>query len=230
LHYSLLGSLFIAGFPASTTVNDLAKVFVDKILWKTMSMNRIPLLGHMLILLAILGGCASKPTLEPRSGGNPAGVDLSGSWELRQNSGTPLGDVVPPEQSIIIPSTNARRQQQRRQRSKRSDGSAVHVFIESGNVLKITQTAYGLFVSFDRAVVEEFNFGENRTVSVGPIEAQRVSGWNGPVLIVETLDENGTQLTESWSLENAGAVLIRDISVTEDEETQFSTRQVFDRR
>jgi hypothetical protein len=163
----------------------------------------------MLVLLTIIGGCASKPTLEPRSGGNPAGVNLSGSWELRRESGTPLGDVGSREQSIIIPSTNARRQQQ---------------------LLKITQTVYGLFVSFDRAVVEEFNFGENRTVSVGPIEAQRVSGWSGPVLIVETLDENGTQLTESWSLDKAGAVLIRDISVTEDEETQFSTRQVFDRR
>ena len=103
------------------------------------------------------------------------------------------------------------------------------MFLETGSSLKISQTPDGLFISFDRAVVEEYTFGENRTVSVGPIEAQRVSGWNGMVFVVETLDGQGTLLTESWHLEPGGAVLVREISVTGDDKDQFSSRQRFDR-
>ena len=60
---------------------------------------------------------------------------------------------------------------------------------ETGKSLKVTQTEHGFFVSLDRSVVEEFGFGENRIVTLGPIEAQRVSGWEGATYIVETLDE-----------------------------------------
>ena len=66
-------------------------------------------------------------------------------------------------------------------------------------------------------------------VSVGPIEAQRVSGWVGNELVVETMDEEGAVLAETWSLGDGGAVLVRLISVTEDGKQVFSTRQVFDR-
>ncbi|MDH3490931.1 MAG: hypothetical protein OEM20_02880 [Gammaproteobacteria bacterium] len=103
------------------------------------------------------------------------------------------------------------------------------MFLETGASLKISQTPDGLFISFDRAIVEEYTFGENRIVSVGPIEAQRVSGWNGMVFVVETLDEQGTLLTESWHLEPGGTVLVRDILVSRGNNEQFSSRQRFDR-
>jgi hypothetical protein len=85
-----------------------------------------------------------------------------------------------------------------------------------------------LFISFDRAVVEAYTFGENRTVAVGPIEAQRVSGWASHELILETMDEQGSVLTETWSLEDGGSVLVRNITVTEGGKQVFSARQVFD--
>ena len=114
-------------------------------------------------------------------------------------------------------------------RQSRRDGSAVHVFLESGESVKITQTLHGIFISFDRAVVEEFTFGENRIVSVGPIEAQRVSGWDADDFIAETMDESGTVLTERWSLAEGGSVLLRDISVVKKETVTLSIMQVFDR-
>lgn len=114
-------------------------------------------------------------------------------------------------------------------RPKRAPGADVTMFLESGESLKISQTPDGLFISFDRAIVEEYTFGENRIVSVGPIEAQRVSGWKEQVFVVETLDEQGVLLTESWHIEADGALLVREISVTRGDNEQFSTRQRFDR-
>ena len=143
----------------------------------------------------VLSACASKPVLLPKSAVVPAGVDFSGLWELRvdpDSTSTSLGRV---DSGIRIPPKNTTRNAGRR-RSKRSTGSAVHVFLETGKSLKISQTADGLFISFDRAIVEEYRFGEDRVVSVGPIEAQRVSGWEEAVFVVETLDKEGMILTE----------------------------------
>lgn len=102
--------------------------------------------------------------------------------------------------------------------------------MENGESLKITQTASGLFISFDRAIVEEYRFGEDRVIAVGPIEAQRVSGWQGDRFVIETLDEAGALLAESWQLSSDGEVLLRNISLTRRDETVFSAEQRFDRR
>lgn len=180
------------------------------------------------IVALLFAACGAEPVLEPLGGGNPEGVDLSGDWALRGGSERP--DSV--EQTIVIPrrgSRNSQFQEPVAGPDRRTRDLAVHVFIESGNALKISQTAYGVFISYDRAVVEEYNFGENRRVSVGPIEAQRVSGWVGSDFVVETLDEEGNVLRESWRLEERGDVLVRDLSIMRREEQTFALRQVFDR-
>jgi hypothetical protein len=168
--------------------------------------------------------CGTAPTLEPRPGGNPEQVDLSGQWTLR-------GDMAPPggngQMIRIPPSVRRDSNQPRRQRTPR--GASVRVFIESGRNLKVTQTVYGLFFSYDRAIVEEYNFGENRLVSIGPIKAQRVAGWDGEAFVIETMDESGNVLAESWRLEEGGALLVRRMTITEKGKLTLDTRQVFDR-
>ena len=109
-------------------------------------------------------------------------------------------------------------------------GASAQIFLEYGNLLKITQTDYGIFISYDRSVVEEFNFGENRLISIGPIEAQRASGWDGNLLVVETLDDSGTILYEAWHLESDDAVLVRDIRISKGEAITFEYQQTFDRQ
>lgn len=165
-------------------------------------------LGLAFATCMLLAACASRPELQPRSAAVPADVDFSGIWQIRMD-----------------PSVNPQRQVGKRP-SKRSSGSAVQIFLETGELLKISQTADGLFISFDRAVVEEYTFGENRIVSVGPIEAQRVSGWQGHDFVVETLDAEGGLLTETWHLD--ADVLVRDISVSRGDKQQFSSQQRFD--
>ncbi|MDH3622039.1 MAG: hypothetical protein OER91_14165 [Gammaproteobacteria bacterium] len=192
---------------------------------------------NIALALFVLGvaGCAAPPQLPERSAANPARIDLSGQWKLRTDPNAPSARPERQEEMIRLPPASSRRRQQvvvHEPRNSKSKGPSVHVFIETGKALKITQTEHGLFISFDRAVVEEFTFGENRLVSVGPIEAQRVSGWEGPIFIVETMDAEGATLRETWTL-TAGAgrgELMRDIEIVDDDQRQLSfKRQVFDR-
>jgi len=184
-----------------------------------------------LVCALALAACAPSPELSSRSAANPANVDLSGRWQLREESGKPIVREGEQAQTIQMPRDSARETPQsegRRARARRTTGLDVWIFIETGKRLRIAQTVDGLFIHFDRAVVEEYTFGENRTVSIGPIEAQRVSGWIGRVLVLETMDEQGALLTETWGLEEEGSVLVRDIVVIRGDKELFTTRQVFD--
>lgn len=209
--------------------NVFDKVCVDSFLWKTRQMRRGCLNTVFLVMVLGLVACAGRPELLSRSPGNPAGVDLSGAWQLRDETGAPLARAGEQEQTIRMPKRSSSQRPQQERRSSRSAGSAVQIFIETGKLLKVSQTVDGLFISFDRAVVEEFTFGENRIVSVGPIEAQRVAGWEGRSFVVETMDKQGTLLTESWTLGENGSVLVRVIIMADGDKEMFSTQQVFDR-
>ena len=105
----------------------------------------------------------------------------------------------------------------------------VHVFLETGSSLKITQTEHGIFISFDRSVVEEYRFGENREVSVGPVLADRVSGWDGNSYVIETLDHDGAKLIEMYRLFDDGQSMIRTISIIHEGASQIDVKQLFDR-
>ena len=181
--------------------------------------------------LAFIAGCAAKEVLVAKSA-VAAGNDLSGQWQLREDSQTAAKRIRDAEFAAaggnepLLPRENRYSDQ-----SKRGDGggASVHVFLETGRSLKITQTDYGLFVSFDRAVVEEYRFGESREISVGPIIADRVSGWEGSSYVIETLDNNGARLVEAYQLQDSGRSLLRKIKIVEKKITQLSLEQVFDR-
>jgi hypothetical protein len=173
----------------------------------------------------ILSGCASKPVLLSKNATVPVGVDFTGRWILRNDSASRRLSENGGVEESLVPMT--RTQHSRRRRD--SAGVSAQVFLEFGESLKITQTPYGLFISYDRSVVEEYTFGENRLVTIGPIEAMRVSGWEGDAFVVETLDDSGTTLFESWHLERNKAPLVRRIRISKGEDESFVHQQVFDR-
>ncbi len=182
-------------------------------------------LTPLLCLGFALAACVAAPTLLSKSAVVPDGVDFTGMWQLRKGPGTerPAAGAVSREDLIIV----GRDVNPRRGRSK--SNRSVQVFLEYGESLKITQTRYGLFISYDRSVVEEFTFGENRVVTIGPIEAKRASGWEGDTLVIETLDDAGSILSESWRFDGGKDVLIRNIRISKGDEELFSRRQIFDR-
>lgn len=170
--------------------------------------------------LCVLAACASREVLVEKSAAVPEGVDFSGTWALttdlideRRKLNTAVRRTDDVKDSDILRDPVFRDESQGRIRPRRVRGGMVHVFLTNGKTLKITQTAGGLFVSFDRAVVEEYRFGENRQVRVGPVMADRVSGWVGDDYVVETLDDSGMKLTERWSLSTDGDTLWRMITL-----------------
>ena len=178
----------------------------------------------VLPFLLLVAACSAPLVLESKSAAVPPGVDLSGMWLLRGESDTRRPTNNAGFQEGIIPGGKKERTRRTRERG----GATVPVFLEYGTSLRITQTQYGIFISYDRSVVEEFTFGENRIVEIGPIEALRVSGWEGDSFVIETLDDSGTILFESWQLE--GPVLVRKIRIAKGEKDSFVQTQEFDRQ
>lgn len=176
------------------------------------------LAGTLLLLSLALAACGGTgpPRLEPVGDVIPVGVSLEGRWQLR---GAP-DDAERRIRRSGYQSSSAR---------GGADGASVYVFLRTGSRLKITQTPYALFVSFDRSVVEEYRFREHRRVNIGPIEADRASGWVDGRYIIRTLDSDGVLLEEGYALESLDGALVRTVSITYRNEQILSLRQVYDR-
>lgn len=183
-----------------------------------------------LMMLGLLGffnlyGCDAGRVLISKQAAVPIGIDMTGFWQLRGKSGGPDAGA---EEPFIIQSGSRRVQLARRNRN--SSAISAQVFLVFGSSLKISQTDFGLFISYDRSVVEEYTFGENREISIGPIEALRVSGWEGASFVVETLDDSGFTLIETWRLHNDDSVLVRDVRVNKRDKDHYTQQQIYDRK
>ena len=196
-----------------------------------------PRLATLLLCMLALYACATPEVLESRDRSAPKGIDFSGYWSIRkvsEDEGRRMSESVRRATNgevIPLPSGNSRQSVGRTRSSRRGQQQGqVQVFLENGELLKITQTADGMFVSFDRSVVEEFRFGENRIISIGEITAQRVSGWEGLDYVVETLDKGGMKLIERLTLLENGQVLRRHIIFRDREMQEVTMEQMFDRR
>ena len=171
-----------------------------------------------LLSLALLA-CGSKEVLLAKNAAVPAGVDFTGLWRLNEDS----------KNVKLFAHSGAGMAVSSKSRGRRSNDVLVNVFVETGNSLKVTQTDFALFIVFDRAVVEEYRFGELREASVGPVSAQRASGWDGASYVIETLDEDGVKLTERYRLRDGGKVLERSVRVTKGPQLKVDAMQRFDR-
>ncbi|MDH4046506.1 MAG: hypothetical protein OEW68_02365 [Gammaproteobacteria bacterium] len=168
----------------------------------------------------------------------PPGVDLSGSWHIRTDSAADRDRIneaigrAAGAGTDIIPMPAEKRQTRvssSRSSSRQGKGGLVQVFLESGENLKVTQTPHGIFISFDRSVVVEYRFGENRMINVGEITAQRVSGWEGEQYVVETLDRKGMKLTENLYLSDDRETLHRRIVLRKSDNNDVTLKQSFSR-
>jgi len=183
-----------------------------------------------LLCVVTLAACGHNEVLVPFGAAPSPGVDFSGLWEIRvADSADPRSILRAIDSTDGVKNNRSTRSAGMGRSNGRSNSGLVHVFLETGKQLKITQTPYAFFVSIDRAVVEEFRFGEQRMVNVGEIEAQRVSGWEGDTYVVETLDERGMKLTERFWLTDDRNTLNRQIEFRSKNLETASVMQYFDR-
>ncbi len=195
--------------------------------------------NHLLITFSVifLAACAAPELLAPREGAVPPGASLEGNWHIQPESlrsQRRIREAIRKTDGIADDAIFGSRNQQdgissRSRGNGRVKGGLVYVFLELGESLKVSQTEHALFISFDRSVVEEFRFGENRLVSVGQAQAQRVTGWEDNALVVETLDRNRMKLTERFRLIDDGQVLERTIILRSREGEEEIVVQLFDR-
>lgn len=173
--------------------------------------------------MLFFSACGTRPTLESKPAKTPQNINFSGSWQLLESSSTEGQNAARrAADSIFIPPAASRTR-----RPRLPQGDAISVFLQYGQNLKITQTPYGVFISYDRSVVEEYTFGENRLVTVGPIEAQRVSGWENNSFVIETLDRSGNLLSESWALKANTEQLLRTIRISKGDRVELLQEELF---
>lgn len=183
----------------------------------------------------LLSACGARESLARKSGTAPSANELSGRWTLVESF-----EATQRELDKAIGATNGvddarelRRLSSAQAAGKRTPrpkvGGLIHVFLENGKTLKISQSETDLYISFNRAVVEEYHFGEVRMIRVGEAAAQRVSGWEDSQFIVETLGEKGMKLTERYYLIDEGTHLRRQIVLRSRAGEEFSIVQNFSR-
>ncbi len=179
----------------------------------------------ILILFSNLIGCNSKNiSLDATSSSAPPNVNLSGLWQLKEDQVS--SHLFLKNSSSKEFNTYEFKDLSRKQNSLAN--SLIRLFFETGELLKITQTEFSLFISYDRSIVEEYSFGENRLILVGPIQARRVSGWKSDYFVVETLDESGALLSEKWHIQNSDMNLVRDIRITIGKTEIYRNKQSFE--
>ena len=189
-------------------------------------MDKIRLLLAAALMLALIA-CATREPLVPHSAEPLEGVDFSGTWLLRDIDSADQRDVIRALRRAEGDKSGGTRS--RKSASSRKRSALVHVFLETGSLLKIVQTPYAFFVSVDRSVVEEFRFGEHRSINVGQIVAERVSGWDGPVYVVETRDKNDIKLIERFWLSDDKSILNREITFLGKNDLTGTAMQFFDK-
>lgn len=180
-----------------------------------------------------LPGCGSHEVLDPLPASSIAAVDFSGNWILASDSAAERKIIDAAIRNAAAGRSTQASSSGRNQSSggrNKSSGGLVQVFLETGKNLKITQTQDGMFLSFDRSIVEEYRFGENRIISVGAISAQRVSGWEDDQYVVRSLDKNGMKLTERlWLAENHN-ILYRQFVFRDNKDREVVAGQTYQRK
>lgn len=159
------------------------------------------------LLLVVLAGCSPRPALERPSSGYPVDPGFEGRW---YRAWSEVQDSMPASPvNIVLSRDDARRVAGQ----DKTPGRLARAFLETGERLRITELDSALLISFDRAVVEEYRYGELRRVNIGPVVAQRSTGWEGDALVIRTLDDDRALMIERWWLADDGETLRRSVSI-----------------
>ena len=198
------------------------------------------------LLFVALAGCATTEILQPKMAVPVDATNLSGQWVINELEGQNQDAVyaairanskgsarTPFEEAQIRARNTSRNQPGSRPRKTlilgRAGGAIVHAFLKTADKLKITQTDSALFISFNRSIVQEYTFAENRTITLGEVQAARVSGWTGNDYVIETLDKDREKLTEQYSLSADRQKLYREIILRDDKMQEVAIAHVYDR-
>ena len=171
---------------------------------------------HIFISLILLTACASNEVLNKLPIKAEAEIDISGRWVFvgdYQSNQKKIDKAIDQSSGIIyrrIKTTGVFTETQNAS-SKKNAWGVSHLFFKNAKILRITQTDYALYIDFNRSIVEEYNFGELKKITIGNVNASRSSGWNGTQYQIDTLDNHGMKITEKYTISDDMNILTRSI-------------------
>ena len=201
--------------------------------------------------MCALAACAAPEVLTPYVAAVPPDIDLSGNWLLNEdeseNFSRALRNVSLEPDELQAAMQRGTRQRstagsetgsQSRVRSRppstkdRGLGGMMHYFLRFADELSVSQTPTALFINFNRAVVREYRFGEQRELNRSNLIVQRVSGWDADNdhYVIKTLHPKGSMITERYYLAEGGESLHRQVLLRGRANELVTFAQVFDRK
>ncbi len=171
---------------------------------------------HIFISLIFLTACASNEALNKLPIKSETEINISGRWIFvgdYQSNQKKINKAIDRSSGIIyrrIKTTGVFSEVQDTRPKKNAWGVA-HLFFKNAKILRITQTDYALYIDFNRSIVEEYNFGELKKITIGNVSASRSSGWNGIQYQIDTLDDHGMKITEKYTISDDINTLRRSI-------------------
>ncbi len=175
-----------------------------------------------IVCLTLLAGCASSLKLPSPSGAFPSEIEFEGDWRRVESREE---DQMEPDRLNLPTSREATSRRTSGPRAK--PGRKVRAFLEYGRQLRVTQLDTAVLISFDRSIVREYRYGEHRMTNVGPIVAERTTGFNGDVLEITTLDDAGGLMKESWRVRRNGRQLERRVTIVKGKRDLYSLRETY---
>ena len=178
----------------------------------------------------ILISCSTNETLVNFNQDPEEVTNLGGSWEYiaKLNGQQDLNEAI----NRIIGQNNKRNifSSSANQQNKRNSDYVAHLFLRDANRIKITQTRYALYIDFNRSIVEEYKNNRIETIELGEIKVQRSSGWQNGYYLIDTLDDRGMKITETYSLVNQNKNLQRKIILRDKDENEVVLERLYNRK
>jgi len=171
---------------------------------------------HIFISLMLITACSSNEVLNKLSINSEAEINISGRWVFvgdYQSNQKKISKAIDQSSGIIyrrIKTTGVFQEVQDKSPKKNAWGVA-HLFFKNAKILRITQTDYALYIDFNRSIVEEYDFGELKKITLGNVSASRSSGWNDTQYQIDTLDNYGMKITEKYKISDDSKALTRSI-------------------
>ena len=178
----------------------------------------------------ILISCSTNETLVNFNQDPEEVTNLGGSWEYiaklngQQDLNEAINRIIGPNNKRNIFSSSANQQ------NKRNSDYVAHLFLRDANRIKITQTRYALYIDFNRSIVEEYKNNRIETIELGEIKVQRSSGWQNGYYLIDTLDDRGMKITETYSLVNQNKNLQRKIILRDKDENEVVIERLYNRK
>jgi len=183
-----------------------------------------------LTFLILLMSCSTNESLVNYNQNPEELINLEGSWEYtakhdaQKDLDAVINRIIGKNSKKNIFSSSAN------QKNNRNSDYVAHLFLRDAKRIKITQTRFAIYIDFNRSIVEEYKNNRVEIIELGEVKAQRSSGWQNDLYLIDTLDDRGMKITETYSLVNQDKNLQRQVIIRDKNANEVIFRRLYVRK